>query len=175
MIDHVLAHVAPAAYALLPPTMQSPGASALLLAIGLQESRFIERRQLGGPARGFWQFEEGGVRGVLDHHASAGIISNVLAQLAYPKILHPSAAVTLRHLAIEHNDTLAFCFARCLLWTLPEALPGPEDVELGWQQYVVAWNPGAARGAREQASRERWSANYRQAWALVTQSPENIE
>ena len=28
----------------------------MLLAIGLQESRFVHRRQIGGPACGFWQF-----------------------------------------------------------------------------------------------------------------------
>lgn len=43
------------------PSMDSVRARMMLLAIGLQESRFEHRRQLGnGPARGFWQFESGG-------------------------------------------------------------------------------------------------------------------
>ena len=43
----------------------------MLLAIGLQESRLTHRRQIGGPARGLWQFERGGgVAGVLRHAAS---------------------------------------------------------------------------------------------------------
>ena len=39
------------------PGMDSAKARVMLLAIGLQESRFEHRRQIGGPARGFWQFE----------------------------------------------------------------------------------------------------------------------
>ncbi len=50
----------------------TPEGRLMLLAIGLQESRFEHRRQLGnGPARGFWQFEAGGgVKGVMTHLAS---------------------------------------------------------------------------------------------------------
>src|SRR5690606_35531315 len=56
------------AYALLPSRMDSDRATVMLLAIGLQESRFEHRRQIKGPARGFWQFERGGgVRGVMTH------------------------------------------------------------------------------------------------------------
>lgn len=169
MLPYVLTYIVPAAYALLPAAMQTPAATALLLAIGLQESRFTERRQLGGPARSFFMFEEAGVKGVLEHPRSAGVIAHVLEQLQYPRIFSP-AGVTLRHLAIEHNDILALCFARCLLWTLPSALPGPFDVERGWDQYVAAWNPGAARDAtRQLAARERWTPNYLQAWTLVRQ------
>lgn len=167
MIDHILRFTAPAAYALLTEKMNSPAATALLLAIGLQESRFTERRQLSGPARGFWQFEEAGVRGVLEHPRSAPVIANVLERLQYPRIFSP-AGVTLRHHAVEHNDVLALCFARCLLLTLPSALPGPVDVERGWDQYVAAWKPGAARDPnRHLAARERWTPNYAQAWTLV--------
>jgi hypothetical protein len=39
------------------PFMDSPKARVLSAAIGHQESRFIHRRQINGPARGFWQFE----------------------------------------------------------------------------------------------------------------------
>ena len=44
------------ALALLPSAMDTPQAHCMLLAIGLQESRFVHRRQIGGPACGFWQF-----------------------------------------------------------------------------------------------------------------------
>ncbi|OMG90710.1 hypothetical protein [Achromobacter xylosoxidans] len=37
--------------ALLPAAMDTPAARVMLLAIGLQESRFVRRRQIGGPAR----------------------------------------------------------------------------------------------------------------------------
>jgi hypothetical protein len=42
------------------PTYDSPKARMMLLVIGLQESRFEHRRQIGGPAVSFWQVEEGG-------------------------------------------------------------------------------------------------------------------
>ncbi|MCV6902125.1 MAG: hypothetical protein NTT76_05400, partial [Achromobacter xylosoxidans] len=47
------------ALALLPAGMDTQAAHVMLLAIGLQESRFTHRQQIGGPARGFWQFEKG--------------------------------------------------------------------------------------------------------------------
>ena len=42
--DYVARHVLPAAFALLPPQMDSPQARAMLMAIGWQESRFSHRR-----------------------------------------------------------------------------------------------------------------------------------
>ena len=57
----------------------SKEAAVMLLAIGLQESRFIDRRQLvgkppepTGPAKSFWQGERGGgmVQGVRMHEAT---------------------------------------------------------------------------------------------------------
>src|SRR5688572_12878990 len=58
-IDYVHRLVIPAAYDLLPLHMASVEATAMLLAVGWQESdSFRARAQYeGGPARGFWQFE----------------------------------------------------------------------------------------------------------------------
>ncbi|MGL5703631.1 MAG: hypothetical protein ACRCW5_11040, partial [Cetobacterium sp.] len=42
---------------LLPSKMNSDKAKVMLLAIGLQESRLIHRRQIRGPAKSFLQFE----------------------------------------------------------------------------------------------------------------------
>lgn len=65
------------AFGILPVAMDTPQARVELLAIGLQESRFEHRRQMGnGSARGFWQFEQGtratrgGVWGVYLHDSS---------------------------------------------------------------------------------------------------------
>lgn len=136
---HVQQHVIPAAYALLPESMASKEATAILLAIGLQESKFGARRQQPrGPARGFWQFERnGGVRGVLTHPKTEPHISRVLAFLQYK-----GASTEDCYAAIEHNDVLACCFARLLLWTIPESLPDQHDYERGWRQYLSAWRPG---------------------------------
>ena len=56
---------------LLPAKMTSPQAEVMLLAIGLQESQFEHRCQLGnGPAKSFWQGEQGGgmVAGLLSYN-----------------------------------------------------------------------------------------------------------
>jgi hypothetical protein len=138
---------------LLPDSMDTPAARAMLLAIGLQESRFEHRRQEGGPARGFFQFElGGGVAGVLQHHSSKGIAMDALKRLQYG--LNAREAYE----AIEHNDLLAAAFARLLLWTLPVRLPGPNDYDHSWGQYLAAWRPGRPH-------RETWNTFYWQAWS----------
>ena len=100
--DYLRAHVLPAAYAVLPKAMQSPAATAMLIAIALQESKCCHRRQLGGPARGLWQFELGGLRGVLSHKASKPHLANALEALSYPV----TDDATVPYVAIEHNDVL---------------------------------------------------------------------
>lgn len=140
---------------LLPGSMDTPAARAMLLAIGMQESRFEHRRQVGGPARGFFQFElHGGVTGVLKHHSSKIFASSVLKKLHYDLNARDV------YEAIEHNDLLATAFARLLLWTLPVSLPGPNDYDHSWMQYLSAWQPG-------QPHRETWNTFYWQAWSEV--------
>ena len=155
MIDIIGAYVLPAAFALLPSAMYSREAAALLLAIGLQESGFTARRQAGGPARSFWQFELAGVRGVLQHSKSRAAILGALEQLGYRNFETPELLD-----ALEHNDILAACFARGLLWTLPFSLPAPEAPSGGWQLYLEAWRPGKPRPAA-------WEGHYADAWQWV--------
>lgn len=140
-----------AAAALLPPRLDSQQAWAMLFAISMQESRLDERRQIGGPARSFWQFELGGIRGVLTHRASQPLIRSVLDRLDYN--YDPQTS----YVAIEHNDVLAFAYARCLLWTLPGALPERQETEKAWAQYIDAWRPGKPH-------RSTWDALYKKAW-----------
>lgn len=152
---YVHRQVIPAALELLPPVMRAPRARPLITAIGLQESRFLYRSQLGnGPARGFWQFELAGVRGVLKHPASIAEISEVLELLRYP---HRTVAES--HRAIENNDLLAAVYARLLLWTSPKQLPAIGEAEAAWALYYSCWRPGKPK-------RETWDAFYAQAWAL---------
>ena len=153
---HVARAVLPAAYSLLPPQMASPQASALLLAIGLQESRFSARRQYGnGPARGFWQFELGGVEGVLEHPASRVSVAGVLSVLGYA-----GASSREVHLALEHNDVLAAALARLLLWTDPRLLPQAADaVGDGWELYRRTWRPGKPKP-------ETWSTHFASGWSV---------
>lgn len=155
MIDVIAYYVIPAALALLPTHMDTPAARAMLVAIGLQESRFLYRRQVQGPARGFWQFEAGGgVRGVLTHPTSRPHALTILELLRYPV----DADTAMVHQALEHNDLLACCFARLLLTTLPDALPASVDMkDEGWRQYLAAWRPGAPH-------RQTWDNLFVEAW-----------
>lgn len=111
----------------------------LLLAIARQEGGpNLLRRQVGGPARGVWQFEKnGGVRGVLKHPRTAAL-AHALADsfgLAHtPDAVYP---------ALVENDILACGFARLLLWTDPTPLPTSEHE--AWSLYILNWRPGKPR------------------------------
>jgi hypothetical protein len=152
MTEHVARFVLPAALSLLPERMDSPAARAMLLSIGLQESRFRSRVQIGGPARGFWQFERnGGIKGVLTHPVTRPILLPVLDTLRYV----PSVAVC--YSAVEDNDTLACVFARLLLWTVPGRVARQDEPEHGWQDYLAGWRPGKPH-------RETWDACFAAGW-----------
>jgi len=146
----------PQAFALLSPGHNSLAAKAMLLAIGLQESRFTDRVQNnGGPAHGYWQFEQGGgVVDVLRHPVSRGSAVFVCNNRGIPAL--PRDVYT----AIINDDVLACCFARLLLYTLPGKLPAQNEREEGWQQYREAWRPGMPH-------RKSWDAFYDQAWQVV--------
>ena len=61
-LEQVMRDAVRPALALLPAAMNTPQARCMLLAIGLQESRFVHRRQIGGPARGFGSLNEARVQ-----------------------------------------------------------------------------------------------------------------
>lgn len=156
-LDFIRTAVIPAAMKMLPPRLDSFEARVMLVAMGLQESDFVHRRQIGGPARGFWGFESGGgVHGVLTHPATKPLLAPVLASLQY----QPGEC----YHALEHNDTLAAVFARLLLYSDPHALPETEPE--AWAYYLRTWRPGAAKDHRARETRDRWTRNYAQAWAL---------
>ena len=136
------------ALSLLPPKMDTQIARTIMLAIAWQESGMKHRKQVRGPARGYWQFEMGGgVRGVLNHAASASHIKQVLTALDYPDASIPADSYAL----IEHNDTLAAAFARLLLWTDPAPLPS--DSAGAWALYIRTWRPGKPHPAT-------WHSHY---------------
>lgn len=174
MVDHLLTYTVPAAYSLLPEAMRSDQATAMLVAIGLHESGFTARRQLRGPAHGFWMFERGGgVKGALTHARSTTPALAVYDALQY----HRRPTDTIARIgsevfeALTHNDVLACCLARLLLWTLPAALPASDDPAGAFGQYLEAWRPGAyTRGTEAQRTkiRARFVQHYADAWARVT-------
>jgi hypothetical protein len=162
MIELIARHVIPAAMSVLPAGMDTPRARAMLLAIGLQESRFLHRRQVNyGPARGFWQFEKGGVRGVVKHERSRGPLLEALRLLRYEHLINPpTSQIVSIHEAIEDNDVLACVLARLLLWTLPGALPSRYQPASAWDQYIDGWRPGKPH-------RSTWEVLFQEAWARV--------
>lgn len=144
---------------LLPAVMNTPPARAQLLAIGLQESRFIWRHQMSGPAHGFWQFEPNGIQAVLNH-ASVGRAAAYLCG-AIGGGLEPDVVSVFE--AIEYNDPLAAGLARLLLRASPKPLAQRDEPEKGWQLYIDAWRPGKPH-------RDTWDAFYDLAWEAVAQS-----
>lgn len=138
----------------LPAKMSSPPALTMLVAIGLQESRFRHRRQWGnGPARGFWQFEAGGgVRGVLEHPSSKTYALAAVAARGLPARSRPVWE------ALEHDDNLSAVFARLLLWTDPKPLP--TNWQDGWLCYTRIWRPGKPHA-------DTWAGFYKDAEGIV--------
>lgn len=139
---------------LLGPHFDSPQARVMMLATGLQESGFSTRRQIGGPARGFWQFEFGGVRAVWAHHLSMEPLRLLCHDLDVsfdPAAIYP---------ALEANDVLAAGVARLLLYTDPQPLPEFDQPDAAWNYYQRNWRPGKPRP-------QDWAANHSAAVAEV--------
>lgn len=137
------------------PKYSSPNAWAHMTAIGLQESAFTYRRQQPkGPARGWWQFEEIGVRGVLQHLKTASDAAAICLLLGYDPT--DSEAI---HLAIEDNDVLAACFARLNLRTDSRPLPDKDHSTDGWLIYLSVWRPGKPRPGK-------WPKYFEEAWQI---------
>lgn len=142
----------------LPGRFASGPATVMLLAIGLQESRFRERVQLVGsppkpvgPARSFWQFERGGgVVGVLSHPATKLYARGVCAMRGI------AAEARVVHDAMASDDLLGCAFARLLLFTDSRRLPAPGDIDGAWDYYLRNWRPGKPH-------RGTWDGLYRQA------------
>lgn len=147
-LRQINAEIIDPALAFLPAKFDSVRARVMLLAIGLQESRFEHRFQVvqgrpraKGPARGFWQFERGGgVRGVLRHPDSKDHARRIcrLRRIASEA---PGAEQAV-WITLERDDLLACCFARLLLWTDVQPLPELGDADEAWDYYVRTWRPG---------------------------------
>ena len=124
--------------ALLPGYMISDSARVMLMAIAGQESNWANRAQVGGPARGYWQFEQAAVEAVLSQTSS-------LAQAVLDTCNIP---ITDAMTAIQYNDPLACAFARLLLWFDPAPLPMIGNVTAGFDYYQRCWRPGKPDAAR---------------------------
>ncbi|UAN03078.1 hypothetical protein [Achromobacter mucicolens] len=165
-LSEIIAASIDPALALLPASMDTPEARIMLLAIGLQESRFEHRRQLvgnpprsAGPAKSFWQGELGGgmVRGVRLHVATRA----AAAELYRVRGVAPNDVAIWN--AIEVDDVLAAGLARLLLWSDPKPIPAAGNEEGAWALYLRTWRPGAyERGTPGErvALRTKWAGYY---------------
>jgi len=160
ILSEVMAH-------LLPAKFDSAAARVQILANGYQESKFLTRQQQGGPARSYWQMEQGGgIHGVLTSPSTKAYAKSVCGLLA----VAPTESDVYAAFALPQGDRLACAFARLVLWADPAALPAVGDEEVAWQCYLRNWRPGAyARGdqAKRDELRTSWSVSYRIALATV--------
>lgn len=140
----------------LPGKFASKEATVMLLAIGLQESRFEHRQQIGGPARSFWQFElRGGIQGVFVHRAT----NKHAHALCVLRGIEPTAAAVYE--AMLKDDLLGCGFARLLLYSDPARLPPLGDAKAAWDYYIRNWRPGRPH-------LDTWNDLYAQAYALIS-------
>lgn len=125
-------------------------ARILLLAIGLQESEFKHRKQIGGPAHSFWQEEPNGIRAVMHNEITKPYLQCVCAAMGIEfnldEIYHE----------VVHNDELACVVARLILYADPHKLPEVGDQDGAWACYLFNWRPGKPRPAD-------WPNNYKAA------------
>lgn len=139
------------AFALLPSKMDTEAARVILAAIGYQESDgYATRRQYGnGPAAGYWQFERGGIKGVMLHAASARLAVGVCEAR---DVGFNSEEIWK---ALQVDDVLAAAFARLLMWTDSQPLPAVGDVAGAWKLYAErCWRPGKPHP-------DKWPTSYK--------------
>jgi hypothetical protein len=162
-LDAILHTAINPALLLLPRAMDSDAARVMLLAAGLQESRFKYRFQivkgkpyLKGPAKSYWQHERGGgVLCVMTNPVTREQAQRVCTECG---VEFNSHAI---HAAIETNDVLAAAWSRLLLWADPRPLPNLDaSHEEAWQCYLRCWRPGKPH-------RETWDEFHKMARAQV--------
>jgi hypothetical protein len=124
----------------------SDRATVLLMAIAGQESAWEWRRQRGGPARSYWQFERwGGVAEVMQKCTlKLQAVTQALDIQYQPDVIFE---------AMTWNDTLAAAMARLLLWQDAAPLPAIGAVDAAWAYYQRNWRPGAPHP-------KEWPQNY---------------
>lgn len=140
--------------ALLPAVMRTPAARLQLYASSRQENPRRLPKQVGGPAVGDYQFESGGgVKGVLEHRATASLAAFVCKARGIP------ATRLSVYEALQTDPILAAAFARLLYYTDPQRLPEVGDEQGAWDLYLRTWRPGAYKRQPEEL-RAKWTKSY---------------
>lgn len=135
----------------MPGFVHGRAAECMLLAIPAQESNFASLYQIGQSgqpllslARGLYQFEVTGVRGVLTHPSCAWLLPMLSAGG-----FAPTNAAEI-HRALPASTRLQVWIARANLWWHTAPLPAPtfEQEEAAWQYYLYTWRPGKPHRSR---------------------------
>lgn len=170
----VLAKAIDPALAMLSPlgVKSDDRARVWLLAIAGQEGDWRHRRQIGGPARSYWQGElTGGMILILNHPATRVAALKVCEALdvGEPNLgpwVKPSDRTVYE--AIAWHDVLAAALARLLLYSDPAALPDVGQRDAGWAYYLRTWRPGAPHP-------EKWASCHDAALKAVRASPSQLK
>ena len=151
---------------LLPTNMTSAEAKAMLLAIALQETAHKARRQevysqtkkawVDGPARSHFQFELGGLAGVLRHPATQPHAARFASALGYADATPPELLDIM-----VYDSVLAAGMARLNLFWDAQPLPRRADgAQPAYDYYDRTWRPGKKRPLD-------WPPNWQLAWDTV--------
>ncbi len=139
MLEAILEQIIEPGLALLPPALNGDDASVLLLATGLQESRFCYRRELGGYGLGYWKLHADKVARVFAHAGCREPLERLCEAVGVE--CTPRAV----HAALEYNDQLATAITRLLLHTATRRLPAQAHPEQAWLLYLQLWKPALPR------------------------------
>ncbi len=129
------------AFSFLPPKMASQNSIILLGATAIQESNLEHRKQVGGPAVSFWQFEKIGIKEVLINAATKALAADACKLHGVPADVNS----VYEFFKTPQGDILAAIFARLNYWTNRNALPNfnrPNSETLYWEYYKSTWRPG---------------------------------
>lgn len=128
---------------LLPPVMNSFPAVVQLCATSIQESRIEHRKQIGGPAVSFYQFEKIGIKDVLERPTSRQHAIKACEVFDVAPTVNDVYAIFQK----TEGDILASVFARLNYWNerspLPSLTTPPTTREAAaWAYYIKVWRPG---------------------------------
>ena len=131
-----------------------------LIAEALQETSLATRQQVGGPAHGLWQFEDGEESAValVLRHPLVGSIAQAFCQKRSIPPTHDAV-----YEAVLTDDILACGLARLDLYCDPHPLPDLGDAQAAWDVYMRVERPGGPRPAA-------WQGNYAMALQAVKQA-----
>jgi hypothetical protein len=144
------------AFKLLPPDLDVPPRRVCVAAAGYQETSYLTRFQYGkGPARSYWQFENGrlaAINGVLNHKATKAMALAVCKARG----VEPERVAVWK--AMETDDVLGAAFAALLIYTDP--FPIPTTKQAAWEMYADRlWRPGKPHP-------EKWT----ESWAFALEN-----